>query len=515
MEQKNKNGAMSAFLNGMETVGNKFPDPVFIFMALAVVIILLSALFASMGLSAINPTDQSTIVAQNLLSREYIGRMFSDAVKNFTGFPALGVVLIVMLGIGLAEKSGYFEIVMKYVVLRTPEQIIIPVLIAVAIIGNAFGDAAPVVLPPLAAIVFLSLGHHPIAGMVMVYAATLGAFAANLMLGMSDVLVFAFTEPAAQMIDPNIKLNVAMNYYFIAASTPLLLITVYFVTKKITIPHFGEFALASEHNEHAKEPTKQEVKAMKYANIALLLTLAAILLMIIPENGILRNIETGSILENSPFMNGIGAVISVLFFIPGLVYGYVSGSIKNSSDLSKMMGDSMASMGGFIVIVFFASQMMAYFAWSNLGSIMAIKGSQLLSNASGIGLIAGFVVFTAFINLFMGSASAKWALLGPIFVPMFMLLGYHPGFTQMVYRIGDSITNPITPMVPYLPLLLAMAQKYDKKAGLGTLIAGTLPYSIAIGLVWTIAVIVWYLLGLPVGPNAPISLSSCLILMGA
>ena len=230
------------------------------------------------------------------------------------------------------------------------------------------------------------------------------------------------------------------------------------------------------------------------------------LLTIVPQNAVFRNAETGSAMSNSPFMNGIGIVMALFFFVPGLVYGYKSGKIKGTRDLASYMNASMASMGGFIVIVFFAAQMMAYFNWSNLGSIMAIKGAEMLKGQSGVLLIVGMILLVSFLNLFVGSASAKWAILAPIFVPMFMLLGYHPGFTQTLYRIGDSITNPITPMLAYMPLMLSFARKYDEKVGLGTLIAGLLPYSLFIGVAWTLLIIVWFTLGLPVGPETPIML---------
>lgn len=497
---------VSRFLDMLEVAGNKLPDPIFIFISLSLLTVILSYFLSKAGVSVSSPVDGSTIAVENLLSKVNLGRMVGEATKNFTAFPALGVVLVVMLGIGLAENSGYFEVLIKHMVTKTPEKVIIPVLILIGIIGNAFGDAAPIVLPPLAAIVFIKLGYHPIAGMVMVYAASLGAFAANLMLGMSDALVFAFTEPSAQMIDPNINLNAAMNYYFIAASTPVLLVVIYYIVRKYTIPRFGNYELSAQLEQNDTELVEEDIKALKYANIAFFLTIALIAAFTIPKGGFLRNPETGSIINKSPFMDGIGILISILFFVPGAVFGIVSKRIKGSKDLVDMMSTSMEKMAGFIVIVFFASQMMAYFNWSNLGSIIAIKGAELLKNSDGVVLIIGMIIFTSFVNIFIGSASAKWALLAPIFVPMFMLLGFHPGFTQMIYRIGDGITNPITPMLAYLPLLLAMAQKYDKKAGMGTLISGLLPYSVGIGIFWTILIIIFYIFKIPVGPNTPVML---------
>lgn len=495
------------FLDLLERGGNKLPDPVFIFISLCALILLCSWLGERWAWSAVHPAKETVITVKNLLTREGIALMLDKGISNFTSFPALGMVLVVMLGIGLSEKTGYFQTLLTRIVQVAPSRIILPVLIFVGILGNVAGDAAPIVLPPLAAMVFIRLGYHPIAGMVMAYASALGAFAANLILGMSDALVFVFTEPAAKMLAPDIQLNVAMNYYFIAISSFLLLFVIYLVTVKSTIPRFGLYVPGgADASLETHNPTELEIKAMRWANWSAAAMLLIFLLTVVPEKAVFRNAETGSAMSNSPFMNGIGIVMALFFFVPGLVYGYKSGKIKGTRDLASYMNASMASMGGFIVIVFFAAQMMAYFNWSNLGSIMAIKGAEMLKDQSGVLLIVGMILLVSFLNLFVGSASAKWAILAPIFVPMFMLLGYHPGFTQALYRIGDSITNPITPMLAYMPLMLSFAKKYDEKAGLGTLIAGLLPYSLFIGIAWTFLIIVWFTLGLPVGPETPIML---------
>ena len=503
--QAKRRSLFNRFLDALERGGNKLPDPVFIFIILCIVILMCSWLGDKTGWSAVHPSKGTVIAVKNLLSREGIAMMLDKGISNFTSFPALGMVLVVMLGIGMAEKTGYFQTLLTYIVQVAPSKVILPVLIFVGIIGNVAGDAAPIVLPPLAAMVFIRLGYHPIAGMLMVYASALGAFAVNMILGMSDALVFVFTEPAAKMIDPGIQLNAAMNYYFIAFSSLVLLPVIYIVTVKSTIPRFGPYTPEGETTPTINA-SELEVKAMKWANWSLLATTLLFVLTIVPSNGIFRNAETGSAMNNSPFMNGIGIVMALFFFVPGLVYGWKAKKVSGTRDLASYMNASMASMGGFIVIVFFAAQMMAYFNWSNLGSIMAIKGAEMLQGQHGAVLIVGMILIVSFLNLFIGSASAKWAILAPIFVPMFMLLGYHPGFTQMVYRIGDSITNPITPMLAYMPLMLSVAKKYDENAGLGTLIAGLLPYSLFIGVAWTLLIVVWFALGIPLGPNTPIML---------
>lgn len=505
VEQKvKKKGFINRSLDIIEKSGNKLPDPVVIFISLCLIILFASFVTGKTGVSAKNPADGKVIEAVNLLTPEGIAKIISEAVNNFATFPPLGLVLVVMIGVGVAEKTGYFETLMKYTIEKTPRKIIVPMIILVGILGNAAGDAAPIVLPPIAAMVFIKLGYHPVAGLVMAYASALGGYSASLMIGMSDALIVSFTEPAAKLVDDSVTVNAVMNYYFLCVSTVVLLIAAWFVTVKITIPRFG--AYKSDVHTAAEDVTPTERKAMIYANIALLIAMVIVTLLAVPENGLLRNAKTGSLIQDSPLMNGIVPIITVLFFVPGLVYGFVAGTMRSTKKFAEMLGDAMSTMGPFIVIVFFAAQMLAYFKWSNLGTIIAIKGAEALQGQNGVILILGVLALSAFINMLIGSASAKWAIMAPILVPMLMLLGFHPAFTQVIYRVGDSITNPITPMMPYLPLLLSYAQRYVKDIGLGTLIAALMPFSVAFGIFWTILLIVWYLTGLPVGPGGPIHL---------
>ncbi|ARQ06228.1 AbgT family transporter [Macrococcoides canis] len=505
VEQKvKKRGFIDKSLDIIEKSGNKLPDPVVIFISLCLIILFASFVTGKMGVSAKNPADGKVIEAVNLLTPEGIAKIISEAVNNFATFPPLGLVLVVMIGVGVAEKTGYFETLMKYTIEKTPRKIIVPMIILVGILGNAAGDAAPIVLPPIAAMVFIKLGYHPVAGLVMAYASALGGYSASLMIGMSDALIVSFTEPAAKLVDDSVPVNAAMNYYFLCVSTVVLLIAAWFVTVKITIPRFG--AYKSDLHTAAEDVTPTERKAMIYANIALLIAMVIVTFLAVPENGLLRNAKTGSLIQDSPLMNGIVPIITVLFLIPGIVYGFVAGTMRTTKKFAEMLGDAMSTMGPFIVIVFFAAQMLAYFKWSNLGTIIAIKGAEALQGQNGIVLILGVLVLSASINMLIGSASAKWAIMAPILVPMLMLLGFHPAFTQVIYRVGDSITNPITPMMPYLPLLLSYAQRYVKDIGLGTLIAALMPFSVAFGIFWTILLLAWYFTGLPVGPGGPIHL---------
>ncbi|MDO5697801.1 MAG: AbgT family transporter [Dermatophilus congolensis] len=497
---------LDRFLNGVEWAGNKLPDPIALFASICVLIVLASSGAAAAGWSVVHPATGETVNAVSLLDPDNLRRIISEGTKNFGAFPALGLVLVVMLGIGLAEKSGWFEVLMRNAMVKAPKRMIIPAIGFIGVMGNVAGDAAPIVLPPIAALIFVQLGWHPLAGIALAYASALGGFAANLILGMSDALVFAFTEPAAALVDPNVQVNTAMNYYFIAASVPVLVLAVWLVTSKVTIPRLGVFSNPEFVHEDVGEITPEQRSALKWANWSVVVVTLAIVAMSVPANGLMRNGETGSLLNDSPLMNGIAILLAVFFFVPGFIYGVKTGSIKNTRDAGVMMTESMAGMGNFIVIVFFASQMLAYFSWSNLGTIIAVEGATALKGQNGVVLIVGILVLSSLVNLLIGSASAKWAILAPIFVPMMMLLDFHPAFTQMVYRVGDSITNPITPMLPYFPLVLALAQKYDKKMGMGTLISAMLPYTIVIGVFWTLFLIVWFLLGWPVGPGGPIYL---------
>ncbi|OAV51173.1 aminobenzoyl-glutamate transporter [Enteractinococcus helveticum] len=498
---------MEFVLDGVEWAGNKLPDPIIIFIGLCLLMILGSWVAALFGVQAQSPTDGEFIEAQSLLSADNIRRMIVEAPANFGAFPALGLVLVIMIGIGLSERTGYFEILLRHAVSRSPKFMVIPTIALVGLLGNIAGDAAPIVLPPLAAMIFLRLGWHPFAGVVLGYAAAIGGFAANFILGMSDALVYAFTQPAAELIEPGISLTPAMNYYFTAASVVLLLPILWFVTARITIPRLGSYDNPEYVDpEGGSEITDQQRKALRWANISALGFVVLLALLYIPPGALLRNPETGDMIQGAPFMDGITILLTILFFIPGLVYGLIAKTIRSTSDMATMMVQSMASMGSFIVIVFFAAQLLAYFDWSNLGTIFAIIGAELLQGQSGVVLLIGIILIGAVLNLFLGSASAKWAILAPILVPMMMLLGYHPGFTQMLYRIGDSISNPITPMLPYFALVLVLAQKYVKDMGMGTLLAALLPYSVFMGIGWILFMIGWYLLGWPVGPGAPIYL---------
>ncbi|MDW4581780.1 AbgT family transporter [Staphylococcus saprophyticus] len=504
---KHKPTLVDRFLNIVEKVGNKLPDPSILFFLMCLGLAIITWIVSLFHITVKHPGTGDTIAIKSILSKDGLMMILNDAVKNFSEFPALGLVLAVMLGVGVAEKTGYFDKLMVQVVHKAPKKFIVPVIILIGILGNAAGDAAPIVLPPLTAMVFIKLGYHPIAGLAMAYASAIGGFSANIMIGMSDALLYAFTEPATKIVSDNVHVNVAMNWYFIAASVLVLLPAVYWVTMRFVIPRLGSYDDSNSDIQVDDENTgltTEENRAVFWANISFFIMIALLIILAIPQGSFLRNAKTGSLLNDAPIINGVGLIILVLFLVPGLVYGLMMKEFKNSKDLGKMLADSMSSMGSFIVIVFFAAQLLAFLEWSNLGVIVAVKGAALLQGQNGIILILGIILLSAIINLLIGSASAKWGILAPIFIPMLMLVGFHPAFTQMLYRIGDSISNPITPMMPYLPLLLSYTQKYDNNMKLGSLLSSLMPYTIVLSIVWPLFMIIWYLLGWPLGPGSPL-----------
>lgn len=504
--QVKDNKFFSRFLNGIEIVGNKLPDPVTLFVILCGLIIILSKVLFMGNVSVVHPLTQETVNVVDLMSKDGLRGILTSIVGNFQGFPPLGLVLVVMLGAGVAEKSGLMESALKNSISKVPKSLITGMIIFAGILANAAGDAGFIVLPPLAAIVFLGIGRHPLIGMFAAYAGVAGGFSANVMVSMIDVLLAGFTIPAAQMIDPSYQATPAMNFYFLLASTIVILIASVIITEKIIAPRFDKYEGDSD-SEVVSEITENEKKGLKWAGISLFVMVAVLVGLCIGDNAFMKDPETNSLLASkAPLMKGLVPIITLMFFVPGLIYGKITKRIKNDKDVVTMMGQSMSEMGMYIVLAFAASQFLALFTISNIGVIISVKGAESLKNMgfTGFGLIIGFIILSGCINIFVGSASAKWAIMAPVFVPMFLLLDYNPAVTQVAYRIGDSITNPISPLFPYFPIILAFARKYDKKAGMGTIIANMLPYSIAYGILWIILVVVFMKFNIPLGPGAGI-----------
>ena len=485
----NENKKKKGFLGTVERVGNALPHPAIIFLLLCVIIAVVSHICAKLGVSvtytgldrSTNEIKEMSSSIVSLLSPEGIRYMFTSAVTNFTGFAPLGTVLVAIIGVGVAEGSGLIGACLTKLVSSTPKRLITLVVVFAGVMSSIASDAGYVVLIPLGAVVFMSFGRHPLAGIAAAFAGVSGGFSANLMVGSTDALLSGISTEAAKMADATAKVGTI-------------------VTELIVEPKLGKYK--GSVTETLEDLTVEQKRGLRFAGIALVLFLIGMALLVVPESGVLRNPETGEILT-SPFMSSIVVIISLLFLIPGIAYGIGAREIKDSNQVVNLMSKSMASMGSYIILVFFAAQFVAYFSYTNMGTVIAVKGADLLKNIGlkGIPLILLFIIVAAFINIFMGSASAKWAIMAPIFVPMLMEMGYSPALTQMAYRIGDSSTNLISPLMSYFALIVAFAQKYDDESGAGTIISTMLPYSMVFLIGWSLLLIVWFVLGLPLGPG--------------
>lgn len=504
-----KRRSFHRFLNGVEAVGNKLPHPVTLFAILAALVLVLSWLLAALDVTADDPVEGGQIEIFNLLSAEGTQWLFTSAVDNFLGFAPLGVVLVTMLGIGMAEQTGLISALLRGFILSVPKSLVTMGIVFAGVMSSVASDAGYVVLPPLAAILFVAMGRHPLAGIAAGFAGVSAGFSANLLLSGTDVLLGELTIDAATTVDAEYAegMNLAMNYWFIIVSTVLLTIVGTLVSHYIVEPRLGAWegeGAVTGKDEESMMLTDQERKGLIWAGISALITIALLALLIVPSNGVLRG-DDGGIVQ-SPFMDSLVIIIVIVFIIPGTVYGIVTRTVRNDADAVDHMSNTLAGMAVFIVLAFFAGQFIAYFDESNMGLMVSVTGADFLEsiNLTGIPLLLLFMFFVGIINIFVGSASAKWAMLAPILVPIMMYLGFSPELTQAAYRVSDSATNILSPLLPYFALIIAVAQRYDRKIGIGSLISVMLPYSIAFWASWTVILLGWYWLDLPLGPGSPV-----------
>jgi aminobenzoyl-glutamate transport protein len=498
-----KVSAIDRFLSTVERIGNLLPHPATLFAGFALLVVVLSGVVAQFDVSVVHPGTGAEVRPFNLVSAEGLHLILTKMVTNFTGFAPLGTVLVALLGIGIAEGSGLIGAALRAVVLASPKRLLTFVIVFAGVISNTASEVGYVLLVPLAAVIFLAAGRHPLGGLAAAFAGVSGGYSANLLLGTIDPLLAGLSEEAARIIDKSYTVNPACNYYFMFMSTFLIAGLGTWVTERLVLPRLGTYT-GEEKPEEIRGATPQEKRGLIYATGAIALFAAWLLWGLLPADGFLRDPKTFDILH-SPFMSGIVALIFLSAAIAGIAYGIGAGTFKSDNDVMKGMSKSMETLGSYIVLVFFAAQFVAYFNWTNLGLILAIKGAAALQalQLGPVPLMLAFVVVSALINLVMGSASAKWAIMAPVFIPMFMLLGYSPEFTQMAYRVGDSVTNIISPMMSYFALIVAFIARYDKKAGIGTVISTMLPYSVVFLIGWSLLLVVWVLLELPIGPGAP------------
>ena len=515
--------AGKGFLNAVERIGNRLPDPVFLFMYLIAILVGVSILCAWAGVSALHPTQTDAsgnplvIQSTSLLSAENIQRLWTEMPKTFTHFHPLGYVLVVMLGAGVAERSGLFAAGIRSAVKSAPTALLTPVVAAVAMLSNHAADAGYVVLIPVAAILYASAGRHPLAGMAAAFAGVSGGFSANVAPGQLDALLFGITEAAVDSsgLEPVWTMNIAGNWWFVSALMVLYLPIIWWVTDRIIEPRLGQWQpddqQARDYGDQDAPLTDAQRRGLKRAGIAIVgVCLAWVLMTFGPGTPLLLDgpgtEDMAWYQQANPFFRSLVAAFMILFLAAGWAYGSAAGSIKHHKDLVDMMTESMKDMGYYLVLAFAAAHFVAMFNWSNLGLITAVHGANAIQ-ASGLpltALLGLIVVFAGFLNLLVGSASAKWALLAPVLVPMLILLGISPEGATAAYRVGDGATNIITPLMVYFPLILIFAQRWQPDFGIGSLTAIMIPYSVWMLISGVILMMLWIFLGLDLGPGAPV-----------
>ncbi|HKX54674.1 MAG TPA: AbgT family transporter [Xanthomonadales bacterium] len=491
------------WLGAVERIGNRLPDPAVLFIYLLVIVWLLSWLMSYLQFDLLDPRTGNPLLIVNQLSGTAITQFMSSLVTNFAHFHPIGVVLVSMLGIGVAEHTGFINTGLRAMLTVTAKWLLTPMVIAVGIISHTAADAGYVLVIPLGGVIFYAAGRHPLAGIAAAFAGVSGGFSANFVPSSLDPMLQGITQSGAQILDPGVLLNPLNNYFFTAASSVLIILLGWLITDRFIEPKLKHQPLRDDIDiSRSMEPlTHIEKKALRMALLAMIIGVAFVVLTALPQDSAWRG-STGSLTEfGAPLMTSIVALIFALFLLPGVVYGVVAGTVKSSRDVIGGMTKAMTSMAYYLVIMFFIAQFIYAFGQSNLGVLLAVQGAALLKAlAMPAGLtITGVIVLTAIINLFIGSSSAKWALLAPIFVPMLMGLGISPDLAQAAYRVGDSSTNIITPLMPYFPLVVVYCQRYVKDTGIGTVTAMMLPYSMTFITLWTVFLLLYWLLGIPLG----------------
>ncbi len=498
---------MDRFLNAIERAGNKLPDPALLFLYGIFIVWGLSALLSTIDLGMVHPSSGAAVEVNNLLTGTALATFLAKMVTTFTSFAPLGIVLVAMLGVGVAEKSGFINTGLKKMLSVTPASLLTPMLVLVAIVSHTAADAGYVLVIPLGGIIFHAAGRHPLAGIAAAFAGVSGGFSANFIPSSVDPLLQGFTQSAAQILDPAYQVNPLANLYFTGASSIIVIAIVWYITDKVIEPHLQKVAKLDDDVEQAQDLgsfTREESKAFNIAGLTMLAGLVLLIAAVWPEDSPMRSPSGQITAFNAPLMQSIVPLIFLLFVIPGIVYGKVAGTFKSLKDTIRAMNETMSTMGSYMVMSFFCAQFLYVFTQSNLGTVLALSGAEILHalNLPGEITIVGMVVLTAIINLVIGSSSAKWALIGPILVPMLMAVGISPELSQAAYRVGDSTANIITPLMVFFPLVVVYCQRYIKDTGIGSLCSMMMPYSLTLLVGWTIFLLVYWALGLPLGLQA-------------
>jgi aminobenzoyl-glutamate transport protein len=493
-------------LEAVERIGNKLPDPTILFIALLFVVWLLSWLLSYVTFSVIDPRSGEPIVVINQLTGGAMTAFLSGMVTNFVTFGPVGTVLVAMLGIGVAEHSGFITTGIRALLNVTAKWLLTPMVILVGIVSHSAVDAGYVLVIPLGGVIFYAAGRHPLVGIAAAFAGVSGGFSANFVPAALDPLLQGLTQGGAQLLNPGMEINTLNNYFFTTASSPLIIGLGWWLTERVVEPRVQGIEIDGDEEDlpEVHELKDEERRGLRWALIVVGLGLVALIVTMIPADSSWRDTNGNLASFTAPIMRSIVALIFIFFLLPGIVFGYVAGTFKGAKDIIDGMTHSMHQMAYYLVIMFFIAQFVYAFGTSNLGTLLALEGAaalKALALPSAI-TIVGIILLSAIVNIFIGSASGKWGMLAPIFVPMLMTLGISPDLTQAAYRVGDSSTNIITPLMPYFPLVVVYCQRYVKSTGIGTLAAMMLPYSIAFLIAWSAFLILYWAVGLPLGFQA-------------
>lgn len=536
-----KKGGFAKVLDVIERVGDKVPHPAIIFLALCGIIIVLSAVLAAFDVKVtqeiatpnpapgevhyeggtsypgIQPDAEDyqpdyeitteTIEVESLLSADGLRFLFTSPVDNFNGFGVIGVILVAMVGVGIAEQSGLIGALIRKLVAVTPPAAITFIIVFVGILSSVASDAGYLVLIPLGAAVFYSLGRHPLGGLAAAYAGVSAGFGVNLIIAPFDGVLTEVTNEAARLVDPEFEMQVTANLFWGIASALFLAVVMTFVTTKMVLPRLGEYTDTPEAIEEPQVDAASETKGLRWALYGLLASVAVLLVLTVPGNAVLRNPDTGSLIEDAPFMKSILVIITLLFFVTGVAYGKGAKTMTSSTEFIEAVQKTFAGLSGLILLLLIIAQFIAYFNFSNIATVTAMSLADTLEQADigALPLLLGFIVVTYFLNIIIPGVMPKWAIFAPVFVPLFLNLGIEPQTVLAAYRVGDSPTNVITPLMVYLPFIAIIAQRYKKDAGVGTVISLMIPYTLVVAVTWLLFYAAWYTVGIPWGPGAPVS----------
>lgn len=494
-----------SFLKWLERVGNKLPNPAILFLIFFMVLALCSYVLQLAGVTAVNLKTNEIIHIRSLISAEGLDWLLTNLIKNYINFPPLGMIIVLTFGLGVASETGMLQTLIHHSMHNIPRKYVTLAVVFISLMSHIASDAAIVIMPPLAAMLFYSMGRHPLVGFACSLAAIYSGFTANILIVTTDVLLSGITTQAIRTIDATMTVTPIDNWYFMSFAVFYLTAVTTFITEKFVEPRMGVYDPAhAQENLTIPDVSPEEKKALRHTLIAAVLYLAVVFLMAFPDNGLLRNPQTHSLL-GSPLLRGVIPLLCGFLLTVGLTYGVSIRKIKNADDMIHCMTNAVKGLSGFLVMAFFIAQFIAAFAWTNMSTMIAMKGALFLKDVGMTGLPAliCFMLFGQLLGLFTSSGSAVWALLSTVFVPMFMLLGYHPAFIQAAFRAGDGALNTVALVNPFLPLFLEIIRRYKKDSGIGTYLSLMMPYAMAFLVMWYALFIFWYLTGWPVGPGIP------------